>query len=226
MHVVDEAVAVVVDAVRRVRGVRPHVRRKVRMVVVDPGVDYRDDHAGTGRRVPGVGRVDVGAGCSAVLADVVKAPLLPEATIVRQPGRVHHVIRLDIVDRALMGELLGHRVGVRWIDAHDRSADRVDPILDRAAGLVDRLLLLLVRGGRVEAHHQLPGNRLGVGRVGMAGAHAHRAERREVIDDLRCNAANEPASRSLVAEIDGAARATVRRHRPGARYADHLVAGL
>ncbi len=58
LDVVDEAVAVVVDAVSGdLARIRPDVGREIGVRVVDPGVDDRDQHAGTAGHVPGRGRV-------------------------------------------------------------------------------------------------------------------------------------------------------------------------
>src|SRR5262249_2143152 len=84
----DQAVAVDVDQVGLAREgdlglVDPDVAGKVRVVVVDPGVDYRDDDLTRPLGdIPGLGGVDVGAGGAAVLTGVLHVPLLAEARVV------------------------------------------------------------------------------------------------------------------------------------------------
>src|SRR5262249_24139846 len=76
VDVVDEAVAVVVDAVAGdLARVGPDVGGEVGVVVVDAGVDDRDDDAAArGDGVPRLGGVDVGVGDAAGLPGVVQAP--------------------------------------------------------------------------------------------------------------------------------------------------------
>ena len=98
VDVVDEAVAVVVEAVRvaagaRLARVRPQVGAEVRVRRVDPGVDHGDGHLRrAGRHVPRLGR-----------ADGAHVPLVGEQRVVRHRGLADHMIGLgvDHADHAL-----------------------------------------------------------------------------------------------------------------------------
>jgi hypothetical protein len=110
--VVDQEVAVVVDVVRLLvtalvvlaglAGVRPQVRREIRMGERDPGVHDADDHVRPGREVPRLGQIGVDAGDALDPADdlsgVVHAPLLAEAWIVRRGHQLGDGVRLSPQD--------------------------------------------------------------------------------------------------------------------------------
>ena len=91
VDVVDEPVAVVVEAVRvaagaRLARVRPQVGAEVRVRRVDPGVDHGHRHLrGPGRDVPRLGR-----------ADGAHVPLVGEQRVVRHRGLADHVIGLGV----------------------------------------------------------------------------------------------------------------------------------
>ena len=100
--VVDEAVAVVVDAVggEFFAGVRPDVGGQVGVDVVDARVDHRDDDAALPRGdVPSFGRIDIGVRRAARLAGIVQVPERAEARVVGK-GRLgaQQVVGLGIFD--------------------------------------------------------------------------------------------------------------------------------
>ena len=183
VDVVDEAVAVVVDAVTgHVARVVPGIGRQIRMVVVHAGVDDGHHHAaGAGGRVPRLRGIDVGVDDAARLAAVVEAPELAERRVVRGDGRGDHEVWLDVSHsrrpcrpaehvlrrRARSGDrkkTLAQRCGLpprREVKRRDgrgrRGADdpRVGPHVDRVAIPVE---LPEGRRGRVEiGRQQLPG---------------------------------------------------------------------
>ena len=88
VQVVDEAVAVVVDAVAgNLPGVGPDVGRQVGMAQVDAGVDDADDDVGVaGLEVPGVARPHAGRGRAQV-------PLRGEHRVVGREREVEHQVR-------------------------------------------------------------------------------------------------------------------------------------
>ena len=93
---------------------RPHVCGEIGMRVVDAGVDDRDDvRGGTERDVPRLHRLDVGAWDADRtvhhLADVLEAPQLWKAGIVRLRQRVHDVVRLGVEHVGMIGEQLEER---------------------------------------------------------------------------------------------------------------------
>ena len=100
VHVVDEAVAIIVDAVaRHLARVAPHVRGEVGMAVIDARVDHRDDdRAGPGRDIPGPCGVDVGARDPTGLPGVVEAPEASERRVIGHGGRGDDDVRLDRLD--------------------------------------------------------------------------------------------------------------------------------
>ena len=97
-HVVDEAVAVVVDAVAgHLAGIAPGVGREIRVVVVHAGIDDGDNHAARASgRVPRLRRVDIGIDDAARLSGVVEAPELAARWIVGSDGGRDREIGLDI----------------------------------------------------------------------------------------------------------------------------------
>ena len=100
VHVVDEAVAVVVQPVARdLSRVGEDVARQVGVEEVDPGVDHGDhDLAFACGDVPGARRIDVGSGLPPRLPAVAEGPLLGEARVVRNPVRREEIVRLDVLD--------------------------------------------------------------------------------------------------------------------------------
>jgi len=131
VDVVDVAVAVVVDAVAGdLARVDPDVRGEVRMRAVDPRVDHRDDDlVAAGGGVPGLGRVDVGAGDAACLPDVVQAPERAELRVVRNAVDRDLEVRLDELDQAALHQLVQHRA-----DALAPVQRDVPPPADRSVG--------------------------------------------------------------------------------------------
>ena len=118
--VVDVAVSVVVDVIRAaavavLSGVDPRVRGEIGMRLVDAGVDHGDHHAGiSGRDRPGCVHVGVrvgGAGPAVdELAGVAQPPEAVVERIVRDGGRLEHVVRLRVPDERVSAELGEHRV--------------------------------------------------------------------------------------------------------------------
>ena len=118
--VVDVAVSVVVDAVRAttravLSGVDPRVRGEIGMRLVDAGVDHGDHDAGiTGRDRPGCVDVGIRVGCAGPavdeLAGVAQPPKAVVQRIVRDGGRLEHVVRLRVPDERVSTELGEHRV--------------------------------------------------------------------------------------------------------------------
>ena len=86
MHIVDVAVAVIVDTVRSdLIGVAPHVSGQVRVVVGHPRVNHANHHVrGAGGDVPSFHRIDVGITGTAGLPGVVQAPEVADSEIVRR----------------------------------------------------------------------------------------------------------------------------------------------
>src|SRR5262249_36442688 len=80
---------------------RPHVRREIRMRVIDSGVDNADDvRSRTGGEIPCGGRIDVGARRSWIATDdltgVVEPPQFGESRIVGLAHPVHDVVGLRV----------------------------------------------------------------------------------------------------------------------------------
>ena len=95
-HVVNHAIGVVVDpVVRNFSGIRPHVRGKIRMVIVNPGIhDADDDGSGARAQAPGFGRVDVRIGSATALPCIVESPELIAQWVIREGLRL---VELDEV---------------------------------------------------------------------------------------------------------------------------------
>src|SRR5207249_4602230 len=112
VHVVHEAVVVVVDAVAGdLAGVGPDVVAQVGVVVIDAGVDDGDDGGViAGGLVPGLGGVDVGVGGAAGLDGVVEVPLRGEPRVVGRQRDVDAVVGLGVEDAGL-GTVGGQGVG-------------------------------------------------------------------------------------------------------------------
>ena len=193
VHVVHEAVAVVVDAVSRdLARVGPDVRRQVGMRVIDAAVDDPDQdgvvpHGG----VPGQLRRDVDARDAARLSGVVQPPLGRVARIVRGPRRLHDVIRLGVIHL---------RVAPQALDRlRSRAARSQAPVLGmalefmqtRRAEVGARLAPLALGSARLELDQDvpldvgqpglLPGKRGGSGRrpSGLRGAAGRQGQCRE-----------------------------------------------
>src|SRR4051794_27080552 len=108
VDVVDEAVAVVIDAVAGdLPRVGPQIAGEVGMGEQYPGVNHADaDAAATGRPIPREGRLYVSsrrAGCTEHgLAGVLQTPDLTEGGIVRQSRLMRiNVVRVGIQDARL-----------------------------------------------------------------------------------------------------------------------------
>lgn len=78
--VVNLSITVVIQPISIAVGlISKHVPRKVRVRVVDAGIDHRDYHPDTARNhIPRFRRVNVGVGHASALPDVVQRPLLTE----------------------------------------------------------------------------------------------------------------------------------------------------
>ena len=109
--IVDMAVAVVVDAVVVAVGrVLKDVRRKILVVVVDTGVDHRNDDVVAPRRdIPGLGGVDIRVDGETGLAGVVEPHLAGKAGIVRNRIDADDVVGLDVCHIRML-EVGGHRL--------------------------------------------------------------------------------------------------------------------
>jgi hypothetical protein len=93
VHVVDEAVAVVIEAVARdLTGVGPEVRGQVGVGELDAGVDDADHHAGAARR-----HVPCRRG-----ADLRQSPLRGVRRVVRDRVEGEHPVRLCVLDRRIV----------------------------------------------------------------------------------------------------------------------------
>ncbi len=161
VDVVDVAVAVVVDPVAGdLARIRPRVRRKVGMRVVEPRVHHRDDD----RRIA-LDRVP-----SLVGLDVDHVPLVGPVGVVRRRGDLARVVEVGALERRLVAvELLCDEVAPRLhlddlpadlrqvlqhlrADAHVRRRDllRLRPLLHlhEQAARVDREVAALERGRR------------------------------------------------------------------------------
>jgi hypothetical protein len=146
-RVVDEAVAVVVDAVRLAAAaglarVVPDVRLQIGLAEVDARVDDGHLHVGgPGRLVPGRGRVDVGShragGALDRLARVLHAPLGAEEGVVRDRTRVDVGVRLG-VEHARVALEAAHGVldGLARRHAREHGARHGDPALQGGAAIV------------------------------------------------------------------------------------------
>src|SRR5262245_65547448 len=114
VHVVDKAVAVVVDAVAGdLAGIRVDVGGQIRVSEVNAAVQNADYYrAAAGGDVPRLGRIDVGIGHADLpedgLAGVVQAVQLAEARIVHEGRfRAEHEVGLHVLD----GPQRTHEVG-------------------------------------------------------------------------------------------------------------------
>ncbi len=116
VDVVDQPVAVVVDAVRRhFAGVGPGVGGQIGVGVVDARVDHGHDDAGAARGdVPRFGRVDVGVGRAPGLARVVEPPERVEVVVAghRVVGQRRIEFGVGDVGIAVEPGFDGARVGV------------------------------------------------------------------------------------------------------------------
>ncbi len=110
VDVVDVTVAIVVETVaRHLARIDPHVGRQVLMEIVDARVDHGHQGVGApGRDVPRLGRIDVGIGRPAGLAQIVKPPKVPELGIVGQRRELDPIVRLRVEHRRI-GPIGGQR---------------------------------------------------------------------------------------------------------------------
>ena len=137
VHVVHEAVAVVVEAVARgLAGVGPHIGGEIGVAVVNPFVDHAHDHrAGACRDVPRRGRIDVGTGRAVRLAGVVEPVEVAVERVVRREARVDLVIGMGPCDARHGGEErrdVGRR-GERRPHVHEQLTREAEPTDDRHA---------------------------------------------------------------------------------------------
>ena len=157
-HVVDEAVAVVIDAILGVERVGPHVRRQVRVAELDAAVDDRhvDVRVADGALGPGLAR------SRAVLVRrrrgvAVHAPQVPARVlgVVRGLGRLDVVVGLGVLHAGLLLELRDgclDRLPGWQVHEHHVLRQRRDGL---SIGGVDRHLgrcSLRLRGSVLEAH--------------------------------------------------------------------------
>ncbi len=122
VHVVDDAVAVVVHAVARDLGrVDPHVGGQILVRVVHAGVDHADDDVGAADAVvPRLDGVDVSVRGAAGLAGVVEPVQLGEAGIVGRGAGVDDVVALGVEDLRVLAQLLDGGVDVAvLVETHD-----------------------------------------------------------------------------------------------------------
>ncbi len=172
VNVVDVAVGVVIDTGHTVQlgGIGPHVTGEVLVGVEDTGVDHRHDHAGgVVADVPAFRRVDVLVRHAVVLASVVQAPecAVGVARIVGSQSGVDERVGLGVSHQS--GHLLqgpkrllvvshpfrrnGHSVKTgQAVNAHDRSVERLQRLLQSGQSSVGAQLHQYVRG-----HHLLAG---------------------------------------------------------------------
>ncbi len=187
--VVDEAVAVVVDAVAGdLAGVDPDVVGQVRVGVVDPGVDYRHDDVSASREeIPRVDSGDVCARYSAGEPRVVQAPLKMESRVVGQRLGLDEEVRLEQLEARVVPvarERLGDRqlpqpqqVGVDALEVSQRASVEGGP---------QGLLLRDVHAG-AELDDQLLGSVAGKGRrIGRRSDEQHSRRQRGEGTNHRC----------------------------------------
>ncbi len=158
-RVVDQAIAVVVDAVHRIERVRPLPTREIGVAEVDARVADRYDGARAARLgVPGLRRVDVRVGGAAGLPGVVEAPELAERGIVWNRKQRDDVVGLHIPDPRVARERLGHQCCLRLRNLDDARPDLLEALLLLRSGLGDGRVLLTLRDALVETDDQLPGD--------------------------------------------------------------------
>ena len=164
VDVVDEAVAVVVDAVAGdLAGVPPHVGVEVGVAVVDARIDDGHDECRARDRMPGLGRIDVGILDAARLPRVVLAPELAEVGVIGDAlvlHRPHPVVRLGVLDVGVAPVCLDQPLHV--LPRGDFEPIPVDPSeLPRPehldAGPVPHRVHRIACAARLEAHEQLVG---------------------------------------------------------------------
>ena len=111
--VVDESVAIVIDPIARdLARIRPHVRRQIRVCVVDARVDHAHLHRGAARaHLPCLRRIDVRIHRARALPRVVHAPQIGKARVVRDHRRgIRDVVRLRVAHDAVQFAHLRHRI--------------------------------------------------------------------------------------------------------------------
>jgi len=168
MHVVDEAVPVVVDAVTRdFPGVRPDVGLEIGVLQIDAGVDDRDEGpARSGRDVPRLLGMDVGAGLAAGLAGIVEAVELRVPRIVRREGRLDDVVGLGVLDPRIPAEARDRLFGGKTRGEFPVLRPAPEGVPARGAELRPQCLVIGRRGPRFELDDHRAG---GVGPVDRAG---------------------------------------------------------
>ena len=184
VHVVDEAVAVVVHTVARdLAGIGPDVGGQVGMEVIDPGVDHRHPHVlAAGGDVPRGWGVDVGSRRASGLPEVQEAPEFSELGIVRC---LFHVIDEVGLDELHLGVVLV--AADRLLDAGVRDPGALGPdageVLDVGGPEVgeDRLGVLLAHP-RAELEDDLAGPEPV---VGVRRPRGHRQSAPQRRDDQR-----------------------------------------
>ena len=179
VDVVDEPVAVVVDAVAGdLAGVDPDVVLQVRVQVVDTRVDNRHDDVGTaGGDVPGLGGVDVGVGQAVGLAGVVQADLLGEPWVVGERLLSPHAqVGFEARDQGMVGKQFANLVGggVAGIDQYLAGKSQAAEHLQRVVAGVQHALDGVYSGSQFDRVTAQPDNPLAVvvvaGEVALAVA--------------------------------------------------------
>jgi hypothetical protein len=161
VHVVDVAVAVVVDAVvlaarTRLPGIRPDVGRQVGMVVVHPGVDHRDDDGvASGCRRPGFWSIDVCIRRSgrAVhgLTRVAYSPELSHVLVVREGVDAVGGILFGESDARIATKLRERTPAVGRRHRRDEGAKRSDAAVRCRSRVAEGVALRSQPDSRVEA---------------------------------------------------------------------------
>ena len=217
--VVGVAVAVVVGPVAAAVGLVPeHVRREIRVRVVDAGVD--DDHhhvPASGRQVPRGEGADVRARNSAVLTGIVESPQSAQARIAGSRLCPEHPVRLRVEDGGVAAvQLEGLPDAHPGRDLHRLKApdDPEGPVHARSGQRVG-LRPLLGRRELLEPHQN---GVLGVAEGGLGGGARVRGEHRaQGEDDGRpelASATLATAHRQLLSPIRGRGPQTSLRYEP------------
>ena len=124
VHIVDVAVAVVIDSVaRNLARVDPDVGGQILVRRFDAAVDHHDHHGGaSGCEIPGQRRLDVHPGCTQGLAAVVHAPEQVERRLVGRQHGLQDIVGLGVRDVGV-GTVAGDGLLDRLVG---RNPDQVD----------------------------------------------------------------------------------------------------